>query len=373
MVEKAPFSSAFQPLIDRREMAGAIALLADRNRVLHQEAVGYAHLVSRKPLRLDSLFWIASMTKPITATAVMLLADKGKLNPDDPVEKYLPELKHLWLVKEKEASRQVLVRPSRKVTLRHLLTHASGMPIVSGVEDPEFAATGKFGKPIVLLLKEAVASYAMTPLEFEPGEKWQYSNAGYNTLGRVIEVVSGMPYEVFLQKRLFEPLGMRETTFSPTKRQVARLATAYKLSAMGSGLEETPIPSIPYPLGERTNLPWPAGGLFSTAADMTRFCQLYLNKGVWKGRRILSEAAIQRMVGRPDWAGNNPVCLLGWFVNPDQTFGHNGAFSTVMTLDPVRGMCKILLQQHAAFPGDSNPVIEAFDRVAKDTFRWGER
>lgn len=367
------FATAFQPLIDNHRMAGAVALIADRERVIHQGAVGYADIATSKLMQIDALFWIASMTKPITATALMILVDEGKVDPDDPVEKYLPEFKSLWVVAEKDDEHQLLRRPKRPLTIRHLLMHTGGMVHFSAQEDLLFATTGKFGQTTLLPLREAVQGYGVTPLQFDPGERWQYSNAGFNTIGRIIEVVSGMPYEEFLKQRLFQPLGMHDTTFSPNKRQLKRLATSYKLNVSLTGLEETKILGIAYPLEGRKNLPWPAGGLFSTANDLMRFCQMLLNGGTYHGKRILSEAAIQRMIGRPANSGDAPLYLLGWFVNGDDTYGHNGAYSTIMTLDPKRGVCKILLQQHAGFPGNGNPIIETFDKVAKEEFHWGER
>src|ERR1700730_12075761 len=123
----------------------------------------------------------------------------------------------------------------------------------------------------------------MTPLLFEPDTKYQYSNAGINTAGRIIEIVSGMPYEEFLDKRLFEPLGMKDTTFWPDEEQLTRLAKSYKPNSDKSGLEETTVAQLKYPLNDRKRQPMPAGGLFSTAADVGRFCQMILNGGTYKG------------------------------------------------------------------------------------------
>src|SRR5258708_9651640 len=126
----------------------------------------------------------------------------------------------------------------------------------------------------MLPLRVAVGSYAMTPLQSEPGTKSQYSNAGINTAGRIIEVVSSMPYEDFLQKRLFDPLGMKDTTFWPNEEQLTRLTKAYKPSADRSNLEETTITQLKYPLGDRKRQPMPAGGLFSTANELSNFYRM---------------------------------------------------------------------------------------------------
>src|SRR5262249_1112701 len=158
-------------------------------------------------------------------------------------------------------------RPKHPPTVRHLLSHTSGMPFRSAMEQPTLDR---------LTLRDCVLSYAMTPLGSEPGTEYQYSNAGINTAGRIIEVVSGMPYETFLQKRLFDPLGMKDTTFWPTEEQLKRLAKAYRPKDK-SGLEETTITQLQYPLADRNRKPMPAGGLFSTASDVGRFCQMILN------------------------------------------------------------------------------------------------
>ena len=197
-------AAVLQPFVDRHSLAGAVTLVADKDKVLSVEAVGFADVAAKKPMTPDALFWIASQSKPITATALMMLVDDGKVRLDDPVEKYLPEFKGVWLAAERDNEHVLLKHPKRPVTLRDLLRHTSGMPFASALERPTLD---------MLPLRVAVGSYALTPLQYEPGSKYQYSNAGINTAGRIIEVVSGIPYEEFLQKRLFDPLGMRDTTF----------------------------------------------------------------------------------------------------------------------------------------------------------------
>ena len=144
----------------------------------------------------------------------------------------------------------------------------------------------------------------MMALQFEPDTRYQYSNAGINTAGRIIEVVSGMPYEEFLDRRLFGPLGMKDTTFRPSKRQSARLAKSYKPNADDTDLEEIPIAQLRYPLDDRARQPMPAGGLFSTARDLARFCRMVLNGGSFEGTRYLSEAAVRRDDEPPDRPGH---------------------------------------------------------------------
>jgi CubicO group peptidase (beta-lactamase class C family) len=187
--------AALQPFLDNHTLAGAVTLVATPEKILDVQAVGYADIAAKKPMTRDSLFWIASMSKPITTTAFMMLVDEGKVKLDDPVEKYLPEFKDQWLAVESDKDHRLL-KPVRAITVREILSHTSGLPFSTGLEKPTLD---------VFPLEARVRGYAMTPLEFAPGTKYQYSNAGINTAGRIIEVVSGMSYENFLDTRLFGP------------------------------------------------------------------------------------------------------------------------------------------------------------------------
>jgi len=175
---------------------------------------------------------LASQSKPLTASALMLLVDEGRVNLDDPVEKYLPEFKDQMLTVEQDTEHVLLRKPAHPITVREILSHTSGLPFSSPLEQPTLDG---------LPLREAVRSHAMLPLQFAPGTKYQYSNAGLNTAGRIIEVVSGIPYEQFMEERLFKPLGMKDTTFWPTAKQLKRLAKSYQPAPGKTGLEETPV------------------------------------------------------------------------------------------------------------------------------------
>src|SRR6266404_4907154 len=249
----ANIKAAVQRYVDRHVLAGAVMLVADRQAILSLDAVGFADVAGNKPMPTDALFWIASQSKSMTAAAFMMLVQEGKVKLDDPVEYFLPEFKDLQV---KSGDKQELKKPAHPITIREILSHTSGLPFASSAEKPTLDK---------LTLREAAASYAKTPLLFEPGTKYQYSNAGINTAGRIIEVVSGMPYEKFMQDRLFDPLGMTDTTFWPNEEQVARLAKGYKPNKEKTGLEETTIGQLKYPLSDRDRQPMPAGGLFSTA------------------------------------------------------------------------------------------------------------
>ena len=366
-------ADSLQPFVDGNTLAGAVTLVANRDKVLDLEAVGYSDVAAKTPMKTDALFWIASMSKPITATALMMLVDEGKVKLDDPVEKYLPEFKGQMLLEpgKDEAPR----KPSHPITVRNILSHTSGLPFKSKAEEPTLD---------MLPLRDAVHSYAEAPLVFDPDSKYQYANAGINTAGRIIEVVSGMPYEDFLQKRLFDPLGMKDTTFWPNEEQVKRLAKSYKPGKDGMGLEEISITQLHYPLSDHKRQPMPAGGLFSTASDVGAFCQMVLNGGTFRGKKYLSEDAVRQMTSTQTGdllnhgKGDNGYGL-GWqtshkskgdagpvIVGP---CGHGGAYATNMWIDPERGLVTVYMVQHAGFPGNAGGRVHAaFEKAAVDAF-----
>ena len=368
-------ADSLQPFVDNNILAGAVTLVASRDKVLSLEAVGYADVGAKTPMKTDDLFWIASMSKGMTAAAFMMLVDEGKVKLDDPVEKYLPEFKGQWLIAEQDDSHMLLKKPKHPITIREILSHTSGLPFASKLEAPTLDG---------LPLRVAVGSYAMTPLVYEPDTKFQYANAGINTAGRIIEVVSGMPYEDFMQKRLFEPLGMKDTTFWPTEGQVKRLAKSYRPGKDNKGLEETSIGQLTYPLTDRKRQPMPGGGLFSTASDVGAFCQMVLNGGTYQGKRCLSEEAVRQMTSTQTGdllnggKGENGYGL-GWFTSRKSHGAagpaipgpceHGGAYSTNMRIDPERGLITVYMVQHAGYPGtDGGKVRAAFEKAAVDAF-----
>jgi len=288
----------------------------------------------------------------------MMLVDEGKVKLDDPVEKYLPEFRDQWLAAEQDREHVLLRRPKHPITVREILSHTSGLPFKSALEQPTLD---------LLPLRVAIRSYAMTPLQFEPSSKYQYSNAGINTAGRIIEVVSGMPYEDFLDKRLFGPLGMKDTTFWPSQEHLTRLAKSYKPNAAKTGLEELTVTQLKYPLNDRHRQPMPAGGLFSTAADVGCFCQMILNGGTFHGKRYLSEGAVKEMTSKQTGDAVKDNYGLGWSMGGG-TFGHGGAYATNMTIDPKRGLIYVFMVQHNGFPGDGGKSQAAFRKAAEERF-----
>jgi len=350
-----PLADAVQPFVDKHELAGAVMAVADKDKVLAMETAGFSDLASSKPIAQDAVFWIASQSKAMTAAAVMMLVDEGKIKLDDPVERYLPEFKGQMVVVEKDDQHLLLKKPAHPITIRNVLSHTSGLPFSTPVENPTLD---------MLPLRVAVRSYAMSPLQFEPDTKYQYSNAGINTAARVLEVVSNMPYEDFMRTRLFEPLGMKDTTFHPNTAQIARLAKSYKPNAAKDGLEDAPIGQLYYPLDEPLRQPMPAGGLFSTAADVVLFCQMLMNNGTANGHRILSEAAVKEMTSRQTAKELKESYGFGLSVSPDG-FGHGGAYATNMNVSLKRGLITVWLVQHAGFPGEGGKAQGAFSKAAE--------
>jgi CubicO group peptidase (beta-lactamase class C family) len=239
-------------------------------------------------------------------------------------------------IAEKEADHVLLKRPPHPLLVRHLLTHTGGLLYQSPLETPTLDG---------LTLRDAVRTHAMLPLQFAPGSKSLYSSAGINTAARIIEVRSGMPFDKFMAQRLFLPLGMKDTTFVPNAEQVKRVAKLYTSNAAKTGLMETTAKRFTYPLDNPQRQPIPGSGLFSTAVDVARFCQMILHGGVFGGKRYLSAAAVQQMTSRqtpPDFKSNYG---FGWERYKDGGFGHGGSFKTYMSIDPQHAVIAVLLMQ----------------------------
>ena len=345
-----------QEFVEDKQIAGAVTLVTRRGSVVHLAAVGYADAENKTPMKKDSIFGIASMTKPITATAVMMLEDEGKLSVDEPASKYIPQFKQVSLSSGP---------PSREITIRDLMTHTSG---VGGSQRSERS------------LKETAEVIAKRPLGFEPGSKWQYS-PGLSVCGRIIEVASGQPYEEFLQ-RIFRPLKMVDTSFRPTPKQRERLARLYKPGEDKKSIEPASHWLID-DSGQRA--PNPSGGLFSTASDLARFYQMILGGGELEGRRIVSKTAVEQMTRVQTGeltTGFTPGNRwgLGWcIVRQPQgvtrmlspgTYGHGGAFGTQGWVDPKREMIFVLMIQRTGFGNsDASDIRAALQQLAVEAVR----
>ena len=358
--------AAMQEMVAKNEIAGAVTVVVAKDKVLHIESTGLADVAAKRPMTPDTLFWIASMTKPITGTAVLMLQDEGKLNVADPVAKYLPEFANLKTPSGKPAN----------LTITQLLTHTSGL--------------GEAGGPAAQQAKtlaDLVPIWLAAPMQYEPGAKWKYTQSGINAAARIVEVVSGQTFDAFLQRRLFDPLGMKGTTFYPTDAQRTRLATAYAKNKDTGALEAVP-PRADF--GTRDHPPQGNGGLYSTAPDYARFCQMLLGGGALDGRRYLSADAM-KFLSTPQ-TGDLPTGFFqndtfgqrgknyGWGIGtcilrtPHEgvaamlspgSFGHGGAWGTQAWCDPVRGVACVLMVQRANFPNsDASDVRRAFQEAA---------
>lgn len=354
---------ALQPFVDGHRLAGAVVLVADRNRILDLEAVGFADVAVRKCMQKDSLFWIASQSKSVTAAALMMLVDEGKVKLDDPVRKYLPEFAGVLVEPGQKNDHSPPHRPSHPITIREILSHTSGLRFLNAKDKMVIDSAP---------LAESVQHDLLEPLLFEPGSGYKYSNEGIDAAGLIIQVVSGMPYETFLQQRLFTPLEMKDTTFFPSAAQVARLAKSYKPDAAKSGLEETRIKYLQYPLDAPGRYPAPGGGLFSTAADVARFCQMLLNGGVYRQRRYLSEASIAELTKKQTGERIRESYGLGFSVGA-ATYGHGGANSTNMSVDTRRGIVTVFMVQHAGFPGDVKQMHSALAKAVEQVVARGPK
>lgn len=374
----APLASAAEPtlpkigpamedMVAKKEVAGAVTVVVTKDKVLHLEATGLADVASNRPMATDSIFWIASMTKPITGTAVLMLQDEGKLKVSDPVAKYLPEFAALKTPSGKPAN----------LTIAQLMTHTSGL----GEADAEKAKQAR-------TLADMIPLFLAAPMQYEPGEKWKYTQSGINTAARIVEVVSGQTFDQFLQQRLFDPLGMKDTTFYMTEAQHAQLATAYAKNKETGALDAVP-PRADYN-GTRSRPPQGNGGLYSTGPDYARFCQMLLGGGEREGHRYLSAEAM-RYLSTPQ-TGDLPTGFFqndtfgqhgmnyGWGIGvcvlkkPHEgvaamlspgTFGHGGAWGTQAWVDPVKGLAYVLMVQRANFPNsDASEVRRAFQEAA---------
>jgi len=376
----AAIAPRMEQFVKEGTIAGAVTVVGNAQGIAQLDAVGLQSLESKQPMPRSAVFRIASMTKPITAIGIMQLQDQGLLSVEDPVEKHLPEFKGQLLIDSREGERVTLKKPPRPITIRDLLTHTSGLPggFPAGYSDLYFTRQHT--------LKEATLAQAQRPLEFEPGSKWAYCNAGIDTLGRIIEVKSGRPYEDFLRDRVFQPLDMEDTSFYPSEEQLSRLAGLY-------GQKDGQLVFADYQLIGPTKdarHPIPAGGLFSTGSDLAALYQAMLHRG-WHGvtkagdKRLLSEAAFRQMTQLQTGdlqCGFTPGMGFGfgWAVIKEPqgvhamlskgTFGHGGAFGTQGWIDPAQDLFVILLIQRTGLANsDASDLRQELQRLAVAAIR----
>lgn len=371
-----------QRAMDADTISGAVTLVARRGKIAHFEAHGLMDIEGSRPMALDTIFPIASMTKPVTGVAVMMLVEEGLVRLTDPVSKFIPALADpqmaVWTgdrpPRGADAPEPYTIPAATEITIRHLMTHTSGLG--SGG-----AGTRGTQRVAPRDTSGAVGDWARllgdAPLDFHPGTHWAYSGlAGIDMLGRVVEVASGLSFDEFLHQRIFEPLGMHDTAFFPAKANADRVVTLYRRSE--NGLRRVDVPGW---VDTRTFFSG-GGGLWSTAEDYLQFAQMLLNKGELNGTRLLGSRTVELMAsnhvddlyaeagttgGRPGLGFGLTVrtvddAVLAQDAQSTGSFGWSGAFGTTFWVDPKENLTAILMVQTPGGPlrGDfANAVMQA--------------
>jgi CubicO group peptidase (beta-lactamase class C family) len=294
-----------QRYIDAKQISGTIAVVARRGRIVHFEATGLMDIENRAPMRKDAIFRMASMSKPVTGVAILMLVEEGKVRLSDPVSKFIPEFKDTKVAMEKpkpaastlaglaargEAPRApdiYTVPANREITVRDLMTHTAGL-VTNGPGAREAARIAP--RNATDTLAGHIPRLGAVPLDFQPGTMWRYSGLeGIDALGRIVEIASGLTFDQFLKLRLFDPLGMKDTAFYPADEKLSRVATLYTRTPDGLKRQETPGW-----LATKTLFSGGAG-LWSTAEDYIQFAQMLVNGGELNGKRFLSPRTIDLM------------------------------------------------------------------------------
>jgi CubicO group peptidase (beta-lactamase class C family) len=359
-------SSAVDAAVKDNRISGAVTLVMRHGKVAWLKAHGYMDKEAGKPMQPDAIFRICSMTKPITSTAVMMLYEEGRFLLSDPISKFIPEFKNPRVLVTPPEGESYTIPAKREITIRDLLTHTSGLTYHWNKDlGPRYREAGISHGLIrdTKTLGENIRALARLPLLFQPGERFEYSLA-IDVLGYLVEVVSGVPFDRFLQTRIFEPLKMKDTFFFVPDDKAVRLATAYTWYE-GKGLQPFPaqpltegafVYSADYAYGGPRTLFSGGGGLSSTAGDYSRFCQMILNGGILDGTRLLGRKSVELM--SHDQLGTRSADSafgLGFGVSGVKTpldelgspgkFGWGGFFYTQFFIDPKEDMIGIFLGQ----------------------------
>jgi CubicO group peptidase (beta-lactamase class C family) len=360
-----------QEYIDKQRIPGAVVLIARHGNIAYYKAFGKNDVESGDAMARDAIFRIASQTKAITSTAVMMLYEEGRSLLDEPVSKYIPEFKNpkvLSSFNEKDSS-YTTVPAKSEITIRQLLTHTSG--IGYGVFDPKqlgaIHSKAKYHEVPVAssdhVLRDQIRQLAKMPLLHQPGEKWTYG-MNIDVLGYLVEVVSGLSLKDFLQQRLFDPLGMKDTYFYLPKEKGSRLTSLYQEDQSGKAVKYAAQYTDPglnlsadFPLMANGKYYAGGGGLSSTAMDYAIFLQMMLNKGEYKGKRLLSRHTVEMMtmnqignlsLGEDKFGlGFSVATALSSARSPVSpgTFGWGGIFGTNYWADPQEGILALILTQ----------------------------
>jgi CubicO group peptidase (beta-lactamase class C family) len=366
-------TQAIKPFVDEHSIAGCIALVADKDKILALEPVGLANIETGQPMKPDTLFKIASMSKAISCATFMVLVDEGKVKPTDPVEKYFPEFKGQ---KVADASQGGTLRlPGHPITLKECMTHTAGL------DEKKFAIRAKS-------LHDDIAAFGKVPLVDEPGKKYKY-NLGIEIVSGVVASLSGTDFPAFMEQHLLEPLEMKDTGFFPNQEQVDRLARTVKWNADKTGIVNISIdpqyqsnPTVPKGLISQagvgmvtryqTRVGLASGGLFSTVTDVMQFCQMLLNDGMYKGKRVLSPAAVKEMTSNQIPGVGNYGYGFRTYDTDRQfspgSFAHRGAGGCSMSVDKKRGLVMVFAMQHWDLGPNEDKIQNAFIDAALKKF-----
>ncbi|MTB51972.1 serine hydrolase [Lewinella sp. W8] len=357
-------SETLRAYVKDNQLPGSVALVARRGKVAYWEAFGYRDVENSIPLQKKSIFRIASQTKAIVSVGIMMLQEEGKLLITDPVGKYIPEFQQTTVAVKKEGGGYEVVPAKRKIDIRDLLTHTSGIGYGYGVASDEWEKAGIQGwyfanreEPIL----ETVKRMAALPFDAHPGEKYVY---GYSTdiLGAIVEVASGMTLEEFLQQRILTPLGMKDTHFYLPQEKADRLAVVYSATERGlkRAASDNPMQNQgAYVTGPKRSFSGGAG-LLSTAEDYVKFLQMMLDGGTYNGRRILSRKSVELMTrdhlgevifpwtpGTGFGLGFSVVTDLGvrGFLGSEGEYGWGGAYHSTYWVDPKEELVVVYFTQ----------------------------
>jgi CubicO group peptidase (beta-lactamase class C family) len=370
----AKIPAAMRHFVDDKTVAGVVTLVSQGNDIVEFDAQGMADIEAARPMRKDTIFQVMSMTKPVTAIGIMMLAEEGKLAVRDPVEQYLPEFKNLRVVTNQGPDAQRLREPEHAITIRDLLTHTAGFTDAAPGEIKDYRQL------MNVPLDEVVRQLAKEPLLFQPGTAWSYSSAGIEVLGRIIEVCSGQKYEDFINERILRPLKMQDSFFFPPPDKVARIAMVYV--GKDGGLVRAPgsiLGGDPAKYRKGAVFPAPGWGLYSTAEDLLHLYRMMLNGGVYEGHRYLSPFSVHLMteshtseIHPKGWMRGSDYGLA-WEVVTDPmgelaghtigSYGHGGAFGTQGWIDPNNQLISIMLIQRA--DGDTESMTQIFLNMAE--------
>jgi CubicO group peptidase (beta-lactamase class C family) len=362
-----------QESIDKDEIPGAVALIARNGKIVYHKAFGKADSENGRAQKTDDIFRIASQTKAITSTAVMMLWEEGKFQLDDPISKYIPEFKNPQVLQNfRYADTTYTTRPANKeITIRHLLTHTSGIGygMIDGDERIKMiyqkAGTTDLFTTEEVRIGDVIKKLAKLPLHHNPGEKFTYS-MGIDVLGYLIEVVSGMPFDQFLKARIFTPLGMNDTGFYLPANKSGRLVKIqHKQDGEWKNFPNT-FYETDYPVKGAKTFFSGGAGLSSTAKDYATFLQMYLNGGEYNGVRILSRTTIETIMANHSgdlYGGGNEHHGLAFGVLTEQgqgrgglgsegTFVWGGYFNTQYFADPKENIVGIIMKQTQGPTGD---------------------